>query len=39
LKDPGFYFQKKQSGLVHSSGYTWEKSAQAMMKSILNALK
>lgn len=39
LENPDFYTQKKQMSLARSGEFTWEKSAYAMMKSILNATK
>ena len=39
MEDQNLYLQKKQLGLSHSANFKWEKSAHAMMKSILNATK
>ena len=36
FNDPQLYAQKKQQGIIRSATYTWEKTAIAMMQSIIN---
>jgi len=36
LNDPQLYAQKKQQGIIRSATYSWEKTAHAMMRSIIN---
>ena len=39
MEDQNLYLLKKKLGLLRAANFKWEKSAHAMMKSILNATK